>query len=140
MADAAIIRSQSWTREHAEALSDALEGWSDPPVPLASVPVLPSFPASIFPAWIEAEISALAEFTQTPRDLSAMVVLGVLAAACSRRAVVEFTADWSEPLNLYIVPAMSSGTRKSPVYSPLFSPLLYAEKMLADKAKEEISQ
>ena len=140
MADAAIIRAQGWTREHAEALSDALEGWPDPPVPLASVPVLPAFPAGIFPAWIEAEISALAESTQTPRDLAAMVVLGVLAAACSRRAVVEVTADWSEPLNLYIVPAMASGTRKSPVYGPLVSPLLNAEKMLADKAKEEIAQ
>ena len=83
MADAAIIRSQGWTREQAEALSDALEGWPDLPVPLTAVPVLPPFPAGVYPPWIEAEISALAESTQTPRDLAAMVVLGVLATACS---------------------------------------------------------
>ena len=138
--DAAIIRAQGWTREQAEALSDAAEGWPDPPVPLAAVPVLPAFPAGTFPAWIEAEISALAEFTQTPRDLPAMVVLGVLAAACGRRAIVDVMPGWSEPMNLYVVPAMASGTRKSPVYSPLVSPLLAAEKILADKAREEITE
>ena len=138
--DAAIIRAQGWTREQAETLSDAAEGWPDPPVPLAAVPVLPAFPARTFPAWIEAEISALAEFTQTPRDLPAMVVLGVLAAACGRRAIVDVMPGWSEPMNLYVVPAMASGTRKSPVYSPLVSPLLAAEKILADKAREEITE
>ena len=116
------------------------EGWEEPPVLLAAVPVLPSFPAGVFPAWIEAEISALAESTQTPRDLAAMVVLGVLATACGRRAVVKVTPDWSEPTNLYAVPAMASGTRKSPVYSPLVSPLLDAEKILADKAREAITE
>ena len=35
---------------------------------------------------------------------------------------------------------MASGTRKSPVYSPLVSPLLAAEKILADKAREEITE
>ena len=109
-------------------------------MPLAAVPVLPAFPAGTFPAWIEAEISALAEFTQTPRDLPAMVVLGVLAAACGRRAIVDVMPGWSEPMNLYVVPAMASGTRKSPVYSPLVSPLLAAEKILADKAREEITE
>ena len=123
-----------------ESLSDALEGWAEPPVPLDAVPVLPSFPADVFPSWIEAEISALAEFTQTPRDLAAMVVLGVLAAACSRCAIVEVTPGWSEPTNLYVLPAMASGSRKSPVYSPLVLPLLSAEKILADKAKDAITE
>ena len=126
MTDQALLRAQQWTREQTEALSDAADGWMEPPVLLDALPVLPSFPAGVFPAWIEAEISALAEFTQTPRDLAAMVVLGVLATACARRAVVEVTPGWSEPTNLYAVPAMASGTRKSPVYSPLVSPLLAA--------------
>ena len=138
--DAAIRRAQGWTREQAEALSDQAQGWEEPPVPLDAVPVLPSFPADVFPSWIEAEISALAEFTQTPRDLAAMVVLGVLAAACSRCAIVEVTPGWSEPTNLYVLPAMASGSRKSPVYSPLVQPLLSAEKILADKAKDAITE
>jgi len=138
--DAAIRRAQGWTREQAEALSDQAQGWEEPPVPLDAVPVLPSFPADVFPSWIEAEISALAEFTQTPRDLAAMVVLGVLAAACSRCAIVEVTPGWSEPTNLYVLPAMASGSRKSPVYSPLVQPLLSAEKILAEEAKDAITE
>ena len=109
-------------------------------MPLAAVPALPAFPAGTFPAWAEAMVSALAESTQTPRDLPATVILGVLAAACSRRAVIEITPDWHEPLNLYIVPAMASGTRKSPVYGPLVAPLLTAEQMLAETARKEITE
>jgi len=138
--DAAIRRAQGWTRAQAEALSDQAQGWEEPPVSLAAVPVLPAFPAGAFPAWIEAEISALAESTQTPRDLAAMVVLGVLAAACSRRATVKITADWSEPVNLYAVPAMPSGIRKSTVYNTLTAPLMTAEQMLADAAREAITE
>ena len=66
MADAAIIRSQGWTREQAEALDDAAEGWPELPVPLAAVPVLPAFPAASTRHG-SGEITALAEFTQTPR-------------------------------------------------------------------------
>lgn len=138
--DAAIRRSYEWSREQAEALSDQAQGWMEPPVPLAAMPVLPTFPAGIFPPWIEAEISALAESTQTPRDLSAMVVLGVLATGCGGRATVKIAADWSEPTNLYAVPAMASGTRKSTVYATLTAPLMTAEKMLADASREAITE
>ena len=41
---------------------------------------------------------------------------------------------------MYIVPAMASGTRKSPVYSPLVAPLLNAENILADAARDAVTE
>ena len=38
------------------------------PVPITAVAGLPAFPADIYPAWLKAEVTALAEFTQTPID------------------------------------------------------------------------
>jgi replicative DNA helicase len=139
LVDRALERAQRWTRADAEALADEAEGW-DRPVPLSAVPSLPAFPAGVFPPWLEAEVAALAESAQVPRCLPAMVALGVLAAACGGRAVTEIKPGWREPLNLYVVPAMSSGTRKSPVYAPMVAPLLAAEKTLASQARTAITE
>ena len=88
LVDQALARSQSWTRAHAEALSDEADGW-ERPVPLSAVPALPAFPVDAYPPWLRAEVLALSEFTQTPADLAATIVLSVLAAALGGRAVVE---------------------------------------------------
>ncbi len=69
-------------------------------MPLSVVPSLPSFPSGVFPPLLEAEVTALAESTQVPRDLPAMMALGVLAAACGGRAVVQIKPGWRDPLNL----------------------------------------
>jgi replicative DNA helicase len=133
MVDAALWRAQRWTRAEAEARADEAEGW-DAPVPLTAVPVLPAFPAHTYPAWIEDEITALAEFTQTPVDLPATIVLSVLAAALGGRAIVEVRPGYAQPLNLYTVVALPSGSRKSPVHATLTAPVLAAEEKLATAA------
>ena len=92
MVNAATTRSQSWTREQAQTLAWEAEGWGVP-IPLSAAGALPSFPAGIYPAWIEDEVSALAEFTQTPRDLPAVVALSALAAALGGRAVVDIRPE-----------------------------------------------
>jgi hypothetical protein len=139
LADEALGRARRWSQDQVKELSDAVDGW-EPPVPLSAVPDPPAFPAGVFPGWIEAQVSALAEFAQVPRDLPAMVILGVLAAAAGGHAVIGVRPGWSEPLNLYVVPAMASGARKSPVYAPLVAPLLTAEKMLAEASGDSITE
>jgi hypothetical protein len=139
MVDQALWRAQHWTPAQAEALADALEGW-DVPVPLTAVPELPAFPAGTYPAWVEDEVTALAEFTQTPRDLPATIVLSVLAAALGGRAIVEVRPGYAQPLNLYTVVALPSGSRKSPVHTTLTTPVLAAEEKLAMDAAAGLAE
>jgi replicative DNA helicase len=138
--DAAIIRAQGWTRAQAEALSDQAEGWEDIPVPLAAVPALPAFPVEVFPAWLAAEVTALTESAQVPADLPGTVAMSVLSAAMGGRARVLVREDHSEPVNLYTAVALPPGSRKSSVHAALVAPLMIAEKMLAEAARDAMTQ
>lgn len=139
MVDAAITRSQGWSREQAQALAWEAEGW-ERPVPLSAVPSLPPFPVGIFPPWIAAEVAALAEFTQTPPDLAGTVVLSVLACALGGRARIEVRPGWLEPCNLYTAVALPSGSRKSTVHSVLTAPVLAIEAAMAAEASARIGE
>jgi replicative DNA helicase len=139
MVDAAMWRAQGWTRAEAEARADEAEGW-DVPVPLSAVPVLPAFPVSAYRGWLAEEVTALAEFTQTPPDLAATIILSVLSAALGGHARVDIRPGWSEPTNLYTAVALPSGSRKSPVHGTLTAPVLIAEGQLATEARAAISE
>jgi replicative DNA helicase len=114
-------------------------GW-DTPVPLSAAAGLPSFPVGIYPGWLADEVTALAEFTQTPVDLPGTIALSVLAAAVGGRAVAEIRGSWSEPLNLYVVTVLPPGTRKSAVHAELTAPLLHAEQQMAADASARIAE
>jgi hypothetical protein len=139
MVDQALWRAQRWTRAEAEARADEAEGW-DAPVPLSAVPVLPAFPVDAYPGWLAGEVAALAEFTQTPADLPATIILSVLSAALGGHARVDIRPGWSEPANLYTAVALPSGSRKSPVHGTLTAPVLIAEGQLATEARAAISE
>lgn len=111
--------------------------WPDP-VPLTAAVVLPRFPAELLPGWLAAEITAVAEFTQTPPDLAGAIALAVLSATAGGRIRVQARGRWHEPTNLYVVAAMPPGSRKSAVFAELTGPLLTAQKQLADAAKPRI--
>ncbi len=140
MTDQAPLRAQGWTRAKVEALSDAAEGWEEPPVPLAAVPVLPAFPVDVFPAWLADMVAALTESAQVPADLPGTITVTVLSAAMGGRARVLTREDHSEPVNLYNAVALPPGSRKSSVHATLTAPLMTAEKMLADAARKEITE
>ncbi len=139
LVDAAITRSQGWTRAQAQALAWELDGW-ERPVPLSAVPALPAFPVDIYPPWIAAEVRALAGFTQTPEDLAGTVVLSVLACALGGRARIEVRPGWDEPANLYTAVALPPGSRKSTVHATLTAPMLGAEESLSAEAGARIGE
>jgi replicative DNA helicase len=116
---------------------DVSPAW-ERPAPLSAQTTLPSFPSDAFPVWLAAEVEAVAEFTQTPCDLGATVALSVLSAAVGGRAVVEVRGAWREPLNLFAVAAMPSGSRKSAVFAALTEPLLETEQALVEKVRPQI--
>lgn len=119
---------------------DGSAGRWEPPAPLGTVATLPPFPAGALPAWLRAEVEAVAEFTQTPTDLAATVALAVLATAAGGRAVVEVRGSWREPLNLFTVAAMLSGSRKSAVFATMTQPLLDTELALVEATGPQITE
>jgi replicative DNA helicase len=108
------------------------------PAPLGGHTLLPQFPVSALPSWAAAEVAAVALFTQTPADLAGTVLLAVLSAACGGRAVVEVRGSWREPVNLYAVAALPSGSRKSAVFAEMTAPLLDTEHALVEKTQPQI--
>ena len=87
------------------------------------LPQLPMIPTDIFPAWIEDMVVAQSEATETPTELGILLVLGVLATACQKKFEISPQDGYREPLNIWVVPAMDSGERKSPVLRGLTGPL-----------------
>jgi hypothetical protein len=112
----------------------------DEPVPLDAAGPLPSFPVDALPDWAAVQVGAVAEETQTPTDLPGVVCLGVFATAAGGRAVVEVQPGWTEPLNLYAVPALDPGSRKSAVFREMTQPILDAEQALRETASADIQQ
>ncbi len=130
-------------QEHAEALRSEIQelreqhNWPAPE-PLDG-PGMPEFPTDHLPnvcrEWIEGE----ATYTQTPVDLSAMLVLAVCAAALAKRMEVRVRADYIEPLNLFIVVVLESGNRKSAVFRDVTEPTRVFEEEQAQRLRPQVN-
>ena len=84
---------------------------------------LPPFPTEVLPDWLRAFVEAEAIATQTPVDLSAMLALSVISAACAKKVVVCLKPDYLEPVNIFAAVALPSGTRKTTVFAAVIKPL-----------------
>lgn len=85
-------------------------------------------------------INAVAEFTQTPPDLAAMVAIGVLSTVLSEKFVIEPKAGWKESLNTYTMPLMESSNRKTPVYLSMTEPIYSFENELIEEMKSKVKK
>lgn len=121
----------------AESLAIA---WDGDPTPLLTRSPTRPFPVDALPDRLGAYVDALAEATQTPTDLAGCCTLGTLAACCGGRAVVEARPGWREPTNLYLLPVMPPGTRKSAVLAAATRPLYEVEKMLVETKRAGIAE
>ncbi|MEU1875756.1 YfjI family protein [Streptosporangium sp. NPDC020072] len=110
------------------------------PLPIGARPALPAFPSHAFPSWLADFVAALAEETQTPHDLAGCIALAAISTAAGGRAIVCVRGTWSEPVNIYTLVAMPPGSRKSPVFRAIVSPLLSAEKLLQEQIKPQITE
>jgi replicative DNA helicase len=115
-------RGTSEHSEHSEMCSPADAAAWAPPEPLTAE-ILPPFPTDALPAWLRTYVATLAEATQTPADLAALMSLGVLSAAAGGRVKVWVRSTWQEPVNLYVAPALESGNRKSGVVREVTAPI-----------------
>ncbi|MEV1331501.1 DUF3987 domain-containing protein [Micromonospora costi] len=110
----------------------------DEPLPLGWQADLPPFPIDALPPTLARFVRGLALEVQTPADLPGSVVLGILAACVGGRVVVVVRRGWHEPTNLFVVPVMPPGSRKSAVIAVCRRPLTEAEMALAEQVKQVI--
>jgi hypothetical protein len=114
------------------------ESWSQP-VAFHFIQ-LPEFPRGVLPEWVEAQAKGVAEATQTPRDLSGMLALGVGAAASAKVVEVEVWDGWKEQTNFYSAVGMRSGSRKTTVFQQMTAPIEEYEAQLVEDTAEEIAE
>jgi hypothetical protein len=111
----------------------------DAPVPLHQFE-LPPFPVEALSGWLRAFVEDEAMATQTPVDLSAMLGLSVVSAACAKRIVVQIKPGYREPVNIYTVTTLPSGSRKSAVFADATAPLEEYERSEAKRTAGEIAK
>ncbi|MDH6119307.1 replicative DNA helicase [Kitasatospora sp. GAS204A] len=119
-----------------QALAEA-EEWP-PPVPLGAHAPLPTFPVHALPTWVRKQVSAVAEFTQTPPDMAATMALAALATAAGGRVHVQIRPGWSEQTNLYLVCAMPPASRKSDVFAAMTAPIYRVEDEFRTESRARI--
>jgi len=101
---------------------------------------LPRFPTETLPQRMRDRVEAEAEFCQVPTDMPAIVALSVGASAIQKKAVIATKEGHAEPLNLYTVPVLPSGERKSPVISALIAPLSRYEQEESERMESVIAE
>lgn len=102
--------------------------WNYPhPLP-EGVPLLP-WPKDVFPEPFESFTRELSRSTETPIELSSMLILAVVAASSQKRYKVQIKTDYSEPVNIWSIIILPPGSRKSRVYSEVTFPLREWEEM-----------
>jgi replicative DNA helicase len=105
-----------------EALPGSELDW-DTPAPLDST-TGPPFPVEALPGTIGELVLAVAEETQTPPDLAALVALGSLSAAAGGKYVAYVpSSNWSEPVHVMVIPVAEPGNRKSGVFRRITGPI-----------------
>lgn len=97
------------------------EAWPHPTS--LGTPVPPPFPVGVLPPWMDAMVDGVADELQAPRDLPAMLGIGMLAIIYGGRGHVRVRGAWRESLNLYTVTALPPSVGKSPALKFMFRPL-----------------
>jgi DNA primase/hydrogenase maturation factor len=113
------------------------EGWG-PAVAVDPVANVPAFPVEVLPDWVREYVSSQARATQTPIDLASLLAITVIGSTAAGRIDIQIKQGWSETLNLYMVPVLESGERKSPVFRATTAPLFEFEQELVEAAMPEI--
>ena len=104
-----------------------------------------AFPIACFPKIMQDYVEAVAEYTQTPIDMSAVAVLSVVATSIQGKFEIEKERGYTESLNLYCMVVANSGEKKSPVKRIVTKPIPNYEKIenkkrqvIIDKQKLEL--
>lgn len=92
------------------------------PLSLEGIPLLP-WPRDVFPKPVEDFVRDLCRSTETPIELSAMIVLATAAVAAHKKYCIQIKPDYSEPVNIWSLVVLPPASRKSRVFSEITQPL-----------------
>lgn len=136
-----LLKGGSATKTNqAGEIRSICENWPDPILP-RQMPV-PDLPVDVLPTWVKDMAGAVAASTQTPTAAAVMCSLSVLATCLHRRFEVApygVDDDYTEPLSLWTLTALPSGSRKTAVINTLAAPLVHWEKLERDRLRHEIA-
>lgn len=104
------------------------DGWEEPQ-PLEDE-ALPAFPIAALPPPFRTYAAQVSEFTQTPIDMVAMLMLAAAGAAIAQKARIRIKPGYYEPANLYAVIALPPAERKSAVFALVMAPFRAYEREL----------
>lgn len=136
-------KSQSKQNNAPEATHDAQgvehESWGGLLLPGAVR--TPDIPAALLPGWAGAMVGAIAKDTQTPEAASVVLALSMIAACVQRRWEVApgYGNGYTEPLCLWTLAALPSGSRKTAIVKALSAPLPRWEKLMGDRMRADIA-
>jgi 5S rRNA maturation endonuclease (ribonuclease M5) len=100
----------------------------------------PQFPVEVYPAVFSDFAREVAAMRQVPIDLPATLVLGSLSIACAGRVRVKVGNTFEEPTNLYILPLLPPGERKSGTFSDCLAPITIFEVKLGKESQAKRAQ
>jgi hypothetical protein len=107
-------------------------------IPFSSTAKLPGMNPANLPTWAGRFAAELATETETPPDLAVGLTLAACAIPAARRFKVMVKYGYFEPLNLWVLVALTPGNRKSAVQSATTKPLMKWQREQADAVRDEI--
>jgi replicative DNA helicase len=100
---------------------------------------LPAFPTHCLPGVFGEFVEAVANATQVPSEMAAILALATGAAAISKKVTVQ-GPGWTEGTNLYVCGVMAPGNRKSQIFRETTAPLRAIEREEITKVAREIGE
>ncbi|MGE7942213.1 YfjI family protein [Lysinibacillus xylanilyticus] len=97
---------------------------------------LKQFDVNVFPNTLKNMVLAVSRFTQTPVDVAAICLIGVLSTVLQKKFHVEPIEGWKEPLNTYTAVLLQASNRKSTVFGLMMGPLFDYESNLIKSHQE----
>ncbi len=102
-------------------------GWPAP-IPLGTAPSVPPFPVEVLSPWLAEYASAQSVELQVPVDLPAMLAVGFLAGGLGRKVVIRVRDGFAEPTNLFVMPVLPPGERKTQTFAKSAAPIQMLER------------
>lgn len=124
---------------HAFEAVSTTDTWADTKLIPLERGTLPRLHAHLLGGHLGDFAAALAIATETPEELTASLVLGAASTAAARRIRVRVKPDYFEPCNLWILPALAPGNRKSAVEKAAAAPLREWEREQAEVMAPQIA-
>jgi hypothetical protein len=121
--------------EPAIGTTDRPEDWPEI-IPIGRKAIDP-ISADCLPVWLGEMVRAVAESTETPFEMAALMGLAVTSSCVAAKADVSPEPGYAEPLNVYSCPAMESGNRKTAIVKRLIAPLEEWERFEAERIEPE---